>query len=329
MTAGEPRRERGAAARPDRLTGRASVPPATRPVRGPVTGPPDPSARHGHREQLRMRHVDPNPPRREPAKIDIDVAHYARVYDYLLGGTDNFAVDREAAKRQAAAIGGLDVARAAVRAQRAFMGRVVHHLVTAAGIRQFLDLGTGIPTARNVHEVAQELAPAARVVYVDNDPIVLAHAHTLLSSDPAGATAYVDADLRDAAAVLEAASRTLDLTQPVAVMLVAVLHLFDDGEDPHGVVAKLLDPLPAGSYLAVSHLAKDLYPEAIAAMVRSTPRDAGYRLVMRTRDEVTRFFDGLDLVAPGVVRVDWWRPDRPEDACLNKVAIYGALGRKP
>jgi hypothetical protein len=274
-----------------------------------------------------MRHVDPNTPHREPAAIDISVAHYARVYDYLLGGSDNFQVDRDAAERQSAALGGLEVARRAVRAQRAFLGRAVRYLVAEVGIRQFLDLGTGIPTARNVHEVARELAPETRVVYVDNDPMVLAHAHTLLASDPPGDTDFVDADLRDPAEVLEHAGRTLDLTRPVAVMLVAVLHCMDDADDPYAIVTELLDALPSGSTLALSHLARDLYPERMAAMARSMPPDAGYRLIMRTHDEVTRFFDGLALVPPGVVRVDRWRQEASADGC-PPVAIYGGVGRK-
>jgi hypothetical protein len=283
-----------------------------------------------------MSNADANDPLREPAEIDISVAHYARVYDYLLGGSDNFAVDREAAERQADAVGGLDAGRLAVRAQRAFLGRAVRYLVTEAGIRQFLDLGTGIPAANNVHQVAQQLAPESRIVYVDNDPIVLAHAHSLLRSSPEGATSYVDGDLRDPSAVLRQAANTLDFSQPIAVVMIAVLHLFHDEDDPHGIVTKLLEAVPSGSYLAVSHLAKDILPDEMAKMARATPRSAQYRLVMRTQDEISRFFDGLELVPPGLVRIDQWRtePSRPagragRNGCGTPAAIYGAIGHKP
>jgi hypothetical protein len=190
-----------------------------------------------------------------PAEIDTTVAHPARVYDYWLGGKDNFAADREAAERVLAVTPGL---RFRVQANRAFLARAVRFLATEAGIRQFLDIGTGIPTANNTHEVAQAAAPASRIVYVDNDPIVLAHARALLTSTPDGATAYLEADLRDPAAILTEAARTLDFEQPVALMLIGVLHLVQDSEDPYGLVARYLAALQHGSYLAISHPASDI-----------------------------------------------------------------------
>jgi trans-aconitate methyltransferase len=274
----------------------------------------------------------PDESRREPAEIDISVAHAARVYDYLLGGTDNFAVDREAAELQSAWIGGLDNARTAVQAQRAFLGRTMRYLAGEAGIRQFLDLGTGIPTAGNVHEVVQEVVPGARIVCVDNDTLVLAHAHSLLKSTSADATAYIDADLRDVESILTKAGATLDLTEPFAVVLVAVLHLLADEEDPWSIVGRLVEAMPTGSYLVVSHLTNDFFPEEITKMADAIPSSARFRFNLRTRDEVSRLFDGVELVEPGLVRVDQWHPDGTGPSSPNGqviAAIYGGVGRKP
>ena len=241
----------------------------------------------------------------DPA-IDTAVAHPARVYDYWLGGTNNFAADREAAERVLAATPGL---RARVRANRAFLVRVVRYLAAEAGIRQFLDIGTGIPSANNTHEVAQAAAPDSRVVYVDNDPIVLVHARELLASSPQGATQYVEGDLRDPAAILEAASRTLDFTRPTALMLLGVLHLIGDSEDPYRIVAGLMDALPPGSYLAISHPASDIHAAAQAEAQKRYNERVATPQTLRNRAEVMRFFDGLDLVPPGVVYVHVWRLD--------------------
>ena len=190
------------------------------------------------------------------AGLDTSVAHPARVYDYWLGGKDNFAADREAAERVLAVAPGL---RFRVRANRAFLGRATRYLAAEAGIRQFLDIGTGIPTGDNTHEVAQRAAPDARVVYVDNDPIVLLHAQALLRSTPQGSTAYIQADLRDPGLILDQAAGVLDFGQPVAVMLLGVLHLIQDSEDPWGIVARLMAATPAGSYLTISHPAIDIH----------------------------------------------------------------------
>jgi len=190
--------------------------------------------------------------------IDTSVAHAARVYDYLLGGNQNFAIDQEVAERNAAAYGGLDVTRTEVRANRAFLGRAVRYMVTEAGIRQFLDLGTGLPSEDHVHGVAQRAASDCRIVYVDNDPLVLTHAETLLKSTPDGAAAFIIGDLRDPENILLRAAATLDFREPVAVVLSAILHLFPDDYDPYGIVARLLDAVPPGSHVLISHMASDM-----------------------------------------------------------------------
>lgn len=248
---------------------------------------------------------------REPwPEIDTSVAHVARVYDFLLGGKANFAVDRKAAERAYAAWpGGLDGVRADARAHRAVLGRVVRYLAEEAGIRQFLDIGTGIPKENNVHEVAQRLTPEARIVYVDYDPIVLAHAHQLLTSTPEGATAYIYGDLRDPDPILEKAAATLDFGKPVAVMLFGVLHFFAESEGPYALIHKLMGRLAPGSYLALSHLARDVHGDALTETFNRLNQQMSESVVLRTRDEVGRLFEGLSLVDPGVVQLPQWKPD--------------------
>ena len=263
------------------------------------------------------------------ADLDTGVAHSARVYNYWLGGKDNFAADRvvaETAMRASSAL--VD----SVRANRAFLGRAVEFLAAEAGIRQFLDIGTGIPAAGNTHEIAQTAAPQARVVYVDNDPIVLAHARALLTSTPQGRTAYIEADLREPEKILSdpLTRATLDFTQPVALMLVGILHFVPDEDSPAQIVGTLLDALPSGSYLAASHGAPEYNPEGAAAWTR-TYRDSGVPFQLRTADEFTGLaFTGLTMVEPGLVVVSDWRPDdsgpRPLPA---EVGINGAIARKP
>jgi SAM-dependent methyltransferase len=260
------------------------------------------------------------------AKIDTTVAHPARVYDYWLGGKDNFAADREAAERVLAVTPGL---RERVRANRAFLARATRYLAAEAGIRQFLDIGTGIPAANNTHEVAQAVAPDSRIVYVDNDPIVLTHARALLASGPQGATQYVDGDIRDPAPILRAAAGTLDFSRPVALMLLGILHLVRDDDDPYRVVADLLDALPPGSYLALSHPASDTNVAAQAEAQRRYNERVSTPQTMRTRAEVTRFFDGLDLVPPGLVYVHEWRPDPGDVVPEDGTSAHGGVGRKP
>jgi hypothetical protein len=256
--------------------------------------------------------------------LDTSVAHPARVYDYWLGGKDNFAADREAAERVLAVAPGL---RFRVRANRAFLGRATRFLAADAGIRQFLDIGTGIPTGDNTHEVAQRAAPDARVVYVDNDPIVLLHAQALLRSSPEGATDYVQADLRDPGLILDRATGILDFGQPVAVMLLGVLHLVQDAEDPWGIVARLMDAVPAGSYLAISHPALDIHHGQAEAQRVYNERVATPQ-TLRTREQVARFFAGLDLVEPGLVQVHQWRPDPGDFIPEDVVSAHGAVARK-
>ncbi len=228
------------------------------------------------------------------AGIDTSVAHPARVYDYWLGGTSNFAADQEAAERVLAATPNL---RLRVHANRAFLMRAVRYLATEAGVRQFLDIGTGIPAANNTHEVAQAAAPGSRVVYVDNDPIVLTHAAALLASAPEGATRYIEGELRQPAAILDAARATLDFGQPTALMLLGVLHLIQDSEGPQDIVSQLMDRLPSGSYLAISHPASDTHPSQAEAQRRYNERVATPQ-TLRTRAEVAQFFDGLRWLIP-------------------------------
>ncbi|HET8621393.1 MAG TPA: SAM-dependent methyltransferase [Acidimicrobiales bacterium] len=272
----------------------------------------------------------PSGPKGDPL-VDTSVAHPARVYDYLLGGTVNFAVDREAAVHATAAIGGVDVAKAIVRANRDFLGVIVRYLAAEVGIRQFLDIGTGIPTGDNVHEVAQRAVPEARIVYVDYDPIVLAHAHQLLESTPEGATAYVHGDLRDPEPILAQAAATLDFGEPIALVLIGVLHFIRDTEDPYGIVARLMEAMPSGSYLAISHLAGDVQATEMAEMAERYDDSVDEAMIVRSHAEVSRFFDGLELVGPGVVTIDRWEAsatdtDPPEGWVMP---VYGAVGRKP
>ncbi len=257
--------------------------------------------------------------------IDITVAHSARVYDYWLGGNDNFAADRALGEAMIRAIPALP---AMARENRAFLARAVQYL-TEEGVRQFLDIGTGIPTAGNVHEIAQEIAPESRVLYVDHDPIVLAHARALMTSTPEGRTEFIQADIRNPEVILSAPelSKTLDLTQPVALMLVAILMYFHDDEGVYDWVAELVDALPSGSYVAITHPTADFNPPAMADAV-SAASQAGITLVPRSKSEVERFFAGLELVEPGVVPVSTWHPDT-----LNpdpQAAWYWAgVARKP
>ena len=262
-----------------------------------------------------------------PGGIDTSVAHPARVYDSWLGGKDNYAADREAAELAVAANPDILLA---VRANRAFLGRAVHHLAADVGIDQFLDIGTGIPAADNTHEVAQRAAPTSRVVYVDNDPVVLAHARALLASAPAGATGYLDADLRDTDTILDQARATLDLDRPVVLMLVAVLQYIADADDPHGIVTRLMAALPPGSHLMISHPASDVTEDQVAESMRRYNERAPQQeqATPRTHAEVTRFFDGLELLEPGVVQLTAWRPGPGVDSA-RRLPMWCGVARKP
>ena len=265
------------------------------------------------------------------AEIDINVAHVARAYDYMLGGVTNFAVDREAAERLSEVFpGGTGTARKDVRAQRAFLGRAVRYLAGEVGLRQFLHVGTGIPNADNVHAVVQEASPDCRVVYVDNDPIVLAHAHTLLQSSADRDTSFVDGDLRQPDEILDNAAAILDFGQPVGLVLVGILHVIADHDDPYGIVARLVEAVPSGSYLVISHLPADMEAEKMAEMAARSRRMMREPFVMRTHDQVSRFFDGLELVEPGLVQVDQWGQVPPDTAPDDWVTpLYAGVGRKP
>ena len=257
--------------------------------------------------------------------FDTTVAHQARMYDYVLGGKDNFAADRAAVEAwlkvdPGAAFGSC--------ANRAFLGRAVRYLAEQAGVRQFLDIGTGIPTAGNTHEVAQAIAPESRVVYVDYDPVVLAHARALLTSHEAGVTEYVDADLRDTPAILRQAGQVLDFTRPVGVTLLAVLHAIPDSDDPYAIVARLMDAVPSGSYLAISHAGSDLFDrEVLDGLEEITVQMVRLEPAFRSREQVARFFDGTDLVQPGLVRVEEWRPEPATDTA-GRSSLWCAVGRK-
>ena len=259
------------------------------------------------------------------SEFDTGIPHIARVYDYWLGGTDNFAADRELGERTMQAYPNLALS---VRANRAFLARAVRFLVAEAGLRQFLDIGTGIPTADNTHEVAQRIAPVSRVVYVDHDPIVLAHAKALLTSTPEGATVYLDADLRDPDAILAAAADTLDFSQPVAVMLIAVMHFIGDDAEAGAIMSRLAGACGPGSFVALSHAASDIDAEQMAEMVRRINQTAAEHTTLRDRAGVTRLFDGLELVEPGVIRAAEWRPDSAEQAA-SPAALWAGVARMP
>jgi len=260
-------------------------------------------------------------------KIDASIAHTARVWNYWLGGKDNFAVDRAVGDEIRSF--NPDIVDIAL-ADRAFLGRAVRYLVDEAGIRQFLDIGTGLPTADNTHEVAQRLAPESRIVYVDNDPMVLVHARALLTSSPEGVTDYIEADARDTDEILQAAARTLNFTQPVALMLVGVLLFVLDDEEAHAIVKRLLDAVPSGSYLTIVHPSDAINTEAMQRNVQFWNENATPPMTMRTPEEIASFFDGLELVEPGVVSLTRWRPDPSRGGRVPaEVAGFCGIGRKP
>jgi heme exporter protein D len=241
-------------------------------------------------------------------RVDTTVPHSARVYDYFLGGKTNYPVDEALAVRVLA----IDpTVSETVLANRRFMHRATRQLARQAGIRQFVDIGTGIPTEPNLHQIAQEAAPESRVVYVDNDPIVLRHAEALLDSTPEGVTDYVEADVRDPARIIEQAGETLDFTRPIALSVVALLHFVPDEDDAYGIVRRLMEPLAPGSHLVLTHATPDFAPDHVGQIVEIYRRQ-GTELQPRTKDEIAGFFDGLDLVDPGLVLAPDWHPDREE-----------------
>jgi len=263
----------------------------------------------------------------EPVQIDTTKAHAARVYDYLLGGRANYEVDREAAERAYAAWpGGIDAVRSDVREHRATLGRVIRYFVRDAGITQLLDIGTGIPGQDSVHEVAQRETPGTRVVYVDRDPVVQAHADQLLRQAPEGAIRFVCGDLRDPQPILREAAATLDFARPVAVLLFGILHFFADADDPRGLIGQLMAPLVPGSCLALTHLASDLHPDELSETFDRLNSAMAESVTLRSRGEVAALLGGLDLAEPGVVQATQWRPD--PGTAVPESQVWCGVGRK-
>ncbi|MFJ4466639.1 SAM-dependent methyltransferase [Streptomyces sp. NPDC089424] len=258
-------------------------------------------------------------------RINTSQPHTARIWNYWLGGKDNYEVDRAAGDQIRQLHPGIGEY---ARADRLFLGRAVRHLVSDLGIRQFLDVGTGLPTADNTHEVAQRIAPDARIVYVDNDPLVLAHARALLTSTPEGRTDYLDEDLRNVDAILGHAAKTLDLTQPVALILLGVVIFLRDDEDPYGVVRRLMDALPPGSHLVLSHTITSPSMPDVDEAVKFWNEHGTPKLTQRTPEAVEGFFDGLELLEPGVVSCSRWRPEAGDGAEPEEVAMFGGVARK-
>ncbi|MFG2002272.1 SAM-dependent methyltransferase [Spirillospora sp. NPDC048911] len=259
-------------------------------------------------------------------RIDTSVPHSARIWNYWLGGKDNYPVDRAAGDQYLETFPGVaDVARAS----RGFLTRSVTYLAAEAGIRQFLDVGTGLPTVDNTHEVAQRAAPSARIVYVDNDPLVLVHARALLNSHPEGATDYVDADLHEPENVLQAAGKTLDFTQPIGLILSGIMGHVADGDRARSIVRTLLEALPSGSYLSLNDGSSVVSGEAVEEAQEDYNEGGAVPYTLRSPEEITRFFDGLELVEPGVVSCPFWRPEPTEIGSPQPSDAYGGVGRKP
>ncbi|MFC6081698.1 SAM-dependent methyltransferase [Sphaerisporangium aureirubrum] len=262
----------------------------------------------------------------QPTKIDPTVAHSARVWNYWLGGKDNFAADRQLGDQILKVMPALVDA---ARADRAFLGRAVRHLVAEAGIRQFLDIGTGLPTADGIHEVAQTLAPDTRVVYVDNDPIVLTHARALLVGTPEGPTDYIEADIRDVDLILEHAGRTLDFDRPVGLMLLGVLNFIPDDAEAVGIVRRLLAELPSGSHLVVAHPTAEVHTDAMLEAVRQWNEAGTAPMALRSPKELGDYFAGLDILPPGIVSCSQWRAAPDDFDAQEQVSQFCAVARKP
>ncbi|MEV7013035.1 SAM-dependent methyltransferase [Streptosporangium sp. NPDC051022] len=271
--------------------------------------------------------MDDKPSTSEPSKLNPTVAHNARVWNYWLGGKDHYLADRQVGDRIFEMFPNIvHVARA----DRAFLGRVVRHLTAEVGIRQFLDIGTGLPTVDNTHEVAQRVAPESRIVYVDNDPLVLVHARALLTSTPEGATDYIDADARDLDKIIQEATRTLDLTRPVAIMLLGILNFVLDTDEARAIAHRLIEAVPSGSHLVLTHPTLELGGEANIEAMRFWNEHATPPITARTGEEIARFAEGLELLEPGMVSCALWRPEPAYvgDAPLE-VSQYGLVARKP
>jgi O-methyltransferase involved in polyketide biosynthesis len=256
--------------------------------------------------------------------FDTSVPSPARMWNYWVGGKDHFAADREAADKIMAAMPALP---AIARSVRYFLIDIVHNLTVDYGIRQFLDIGTGLPTADNTHDVAQRAAPESRIVYADYDPVVLAHARALLTSSPEGKTDYIEADLRETDTILSAAARTLDFSKPVAILLLAVLHFIPDEDDPYAIVRKLVDAVPSGSFLVIVHAPSDRSPEEMAEQTRRYNESGAEFMRPRSQEEILRFFTGLELIGPGVAPLSEWLPKEQAGPASGE-AVAG-VGRKP
>jgi S-adenosyl methyltransferase len=258
--------------------------------------------------------------------FDTSVANPARIWNYWLGGKDHFEADRQAAEKVIEVLPTMPLLARLARRQQIDTVRL---LAGRYGIRQFLDIGTGLPTADNTHEIAQRTAPEARIVYVDNDPVVISHARALLTSSPEGATDYLQADLRDTAAVLAGAARTLDFGRPVAVLFMGVLHFIPEADDPYRIVARFMDATVPGSYLAIGHGASDIQADAVPEMTRRYNERSSASLTLRTREQVARFFDGLELVGPGLVPLSqWWPADEVDPGAASGVIAHCGMARK-
>jgi S-adenosyl methyltransferase len=261
--------------------------------------------------------------------VDSSVPSPARIWDYYIGGKDNFAVDRAVAERVIAV---LPSAPLVARLTRQFLARVVSYLAAEHGVRQFLDIGSGLPTADNTHQVAQRTAADSRIVYVDNDPVVIAHANALLVSTPQGCCDYIQADVRDPQTILTGAAKTLDLTRPVAVLMLQLLHFIPDEDDPYGIVQQIMDKLPSGSFLVMAHGSSDVIRPATDELTKMSKASV-VTLRLRSRAEVTRFFDGLELIGPGLVTgTEWLEVTGTDDAESPPAGItfgYNGVARKP
>ncbi len=267
---------------------------------------------------------DPAPP--AAAGIDTTVSHSARIWDYWLGGKDNYQVDREVGDRIEEMLP--DIVRQA-REDRLFLGRVVRYLAGEAGIRQFLDIGTGLPTADNTHQVAQRVAPESKIVYVDNDPLVLAHARALLTSSPEGATDYIHADMHDPGTIIEGARQILDFGQPIAITMLGVLWHVMDNDEANAIVGQLMQAMPSGSYLALNHPTLEVTGEKMATAIQYWNQYGTPPGTHRTPDQLARFFDGMDLIEPGVVSITRWRPEATSSGEPEEIDQFGGVGRKP
>jgi hypothetical protein len=266
------------------------------------------------------------PDKDEPPTIDTSVSHSARVWNYWLGGKDHYPIDRQVGD-QIAEMYPYIVDQ--VRHDRAFLGRAVRYLAGEAGIRQFLDIGTGLPTVDNTHEVAQRVAPESRIVYVDNDPLVLMFARALLTSTRQGATAYLHADVHHPEQIIAQAAHTLDFTEPVAIMLLGIMQFIHDDDHARAVVTELMGAVPPGSYLAIAHTTSEVHGEITEEATRHWNQFGKPTMVLRSREQITRLFDGMELLEPGVVSCSRWRLEAIPFGLPDEVEQFCGLARKP